>query len=80
MDIYYPKEHDKLYEEIVKRGCVLSEYPPGTLPREYNFPRRNRLIAGLSDKLYVIDAGRRSGALTTANYSKKYGREVIDFP
>ena len=45
VDICYPKEHEKLYEEIVEHGCVLSEYPPGTVPREYNFPKRNRLIA-----------------------------------
>ncbi len=76
-DICYPKEHEKLYEEIAEHGCILSEYPPGTLPREYNFPKRNRLIAGLSDKLYVIDAGRNSGALSTVDYSRKYGREVI---
>lgn len=77
VDICYPKEHEKLYEEIAEHGCVLSEYPPGTPPREYYFPKRNRLIAGLSDKLYVIDAGRNSGTLSTVDYSKKYGREVI---
>lgn len=77
VDICYPKEHEKLYEEIAEHGCVISEYPPGTLPREYYFPKRNRLIAGLSDKLYVIDAGRNSGALSTVEYSLKYGREVI---
>lgn len=77
VDICYPREHEKLYEEIAEHGCVLSEYPPGTVPREYNFPKRNRLIAGLSDKLYVIDAGRNSGALSTVSYSIKYGREVI---
>ena len=77
VDICYPKEHEKLYEEIAEHGCVLSEYPPGTVPREYTFPKRNRLIAGLSDKLYVIDAGRNSGALSTVDYSKEFGREVI---
>ena len=77
VDICYPKEHQRLYEEIAEHGCVLSEYPPGTLPREFNFPKRNRLIAGLSDKLYVIDAGRNSGTLSTVDYSKKYDREVI---
>lgn len=77
VDICYPKEHRKLYEEITEHGCVLSEYPPGTQPRGYYFPKRNRLIAGLSDELYVIDAGRNSGALSTVEYSFKYGRTVI---
>ncbi len=76
-DICYPKEHGRLYEEIAEHGCVLSEYPPGTPPREYYFPKRNRLIAGLSDELYVIDAGRNSGALSTADFSRKYGRGVV---
>ena len=73
----FDKEHEKLYEEIAERGCVLSEYPPGTVPRVYNFPKRNRLIAGLSDELYVIDAGRNGGALSTVDFSRKYGRGVI---
>ena len=77
VDICYPKEHDRLYEKIAKTGCVLSEYPPGTVPKEYYFPRRNRLIAALSDTLYVIDAGRHSGTESTIESSRKYGREVI---
>ncbi|WP_207637674.1 DNA-processing protein DprA [Butyrivibrio sp. WCD3002] len=77
VDICYPKEHDRLYEEIARCGCVLSEYPPGTMPREYNFPRRNRLIAALSDTLYVVDAGRHSGTETTIESSRRYGRQVI---
>lgn len=75
-DICYPEEHYKLYEEIVKHGCILSEYPPGTIPRKYTFPRRNRLIALLSDELFVIDAGRNSGTRSTVDYSKKYGKNV----
>ena len=76
-DICYPKEHEKLYEAIIKKGCIVTEYPPGTSPRPYNFPRRNRLIAGLSDRLYVIDVRQRSGTVSTVEYAKKYGREVI---
>ncbi len=76
-DICYPKEHIRLYEKIAEQGCVLSEYPPGTQPREYYFPKRNRLIAALSDKLYVIDAGRRSGTESTVKDCKRYGRKVI---
>ena len=77
VDICYPKEHDRLYEEIAEHGCILSEYPPGTIPREYNFPRRNRIIAALSDTLYVIDAGRNSGTQSTVESSRKFNREVI---
>lgn len=77
VDICYPKEHIRLYEKIAEHGCIVSEYPPGTKPREYNFPKRNRLIAALSDKLYVIDAGRNSGTKSTVEYARKYGREIV---
>ncbi len=77
VDICYPKEHERLFEEISEKGCILSEYPPKTPPREYNFPKRNRLISALSDQLYVIDAGRNSGANATMESSMKYGRKVI---
>ena len=76
-DICYPAEHEKLYEEITDNGCILLEYPPGTLPKEYFFPKRNRLIAALSDRIYVVDAGRNSGTETTVENGKKYGREII---
>ncbi|MBR5360386.1 MAG: DNA-processing protein DprA [Lachnospiraceae bacterium] len=77
VDICYPKEHMKLYEKLSEQGCILSEYPPGTHPREYLFPKRNRLIAALSDVLYVVDAGRNSGTVTTVESAEKYGRTVI---
>ena len=73
-DICYPKEHQTLYEAIAQMGCVVSEYPPGVTPRSYMFPRRNRLIAALSDKLYIIGAGRNSGTNTTAAFCRKYQR------
>ena len=76
VDICYPEEHERLYEEIVRKGCALSEYPPGTKPREYSFPKRNRLIAALSDGLFVIDVGRHSGTETTAKACELYGRTV----
>ena len=76
-DICYPKEHERLYEEIEECGCIVSEYPPGTPPRQCNFPRRNRLIAALSDRLYVIDAGRNSGTRSTIEFGRKYGREIV---
>ena len=75
-DICYPREQQRLYEEIILHGTVLSEYPPGTSPHQYMFPQRNRLIAGLSDELYVIDAGKHSGTESTVEYSKMYTRKV----
>ncbi len=76
-DICYPKEHELLYEKIAKNGCILSEYPPETKPREYLFPKRNRLIAALSDQLYVIEAGRNSGTKTTGEKAEEYGKSII---
>ena len=75
-DICYPMEHEKLYEQIIRHGCILSEYPPGTQPRSYMFPRRNRLIAAASDEVYVIVVGRRSGTETTVESCHRYGRTV----
>ncbi len=79
LDICYPKEHEKLYNEIITQGCILSEYPPKTPPRDYFFPNRNRLIAALSDKIYVVDAGRKSGTESTIKFAQRYCREVIAY-
>ena len=76
LDICYPSEHQKLMECIEKNGLLISEYPPGTIPTKYSFPRRNRLISAWSDKLIVIAPGKGSGAFITAQYEKKYGRDV----
>lgn len=76
-DQCYPEEHRPLYERIIRQGCVLSEYPPGTPPRKYMFPARNRLIAALSNTLYVIDAGRRSGTESTTAACQRYGIDFI---
>ena len=75
-DICYPVEHQALYDEIVANGCIVSECPPNTRPRNYLFPRRNRLIAALSDELLVIDAGQKSGTRTTVMDCERYGRRV----
>ena len=77
LDICYPKEHNILMESIIDKGAVFSEYPPGVKPSQYRFPRRNRLISAWSDEVVVIGAGRGSGALITAEYAEKYGKEVV---
>ena len=79
-DICYPKEHQRLYEEIILHGTVISEYPPGTPPHHYMFPQRNRLIAALSDDLYVIDTGRHSGTNSTVEFGMKYNRRIFFWP
>lgn len=77
LDICYPNEHYQLMKCIEEKGLMLSEYPPGIRPSKYTFPRRNRLISSWSDKLFVIGAGRGSGALITADYGKNMEEKCI---
>ena len=80
IDICYPSQHLRLAREIVKRGCVITEYAPGTRPERYNFPVRNRLISALSQATLVMEGGERSGSLITARHAKEQGRAVYAFP
>ncbi|MBI3317070.1 MAG: DNA-protecting protein DprA, partial [Candidatus Omnitrophica bacterium] len=80
MDVIYPKEHGKLFEKIKERGAILTEYPLGTDPKAYHFPRRNRIISGLSLGVLVVEAHLRSGSLITAYESAETGREVFSIP
>ena len=81
LDIIYPYCHKKLAEEIVKKGgALISEYPPGTKPDKWQFPARNRIIAGLSQATLVIEAPKKSGALITAFYALNEGRDVLSVP
>lgn len=80
IDVCYPAQHRRLAQEIVKRGCVFTEYAPGVKPERYNFPRRNRLISGLSSATVVVEGKESSGSLITARHAKAQGREVYAFP
>ena len=76
LDLCYPSEHVKLMQAIEEKGLLLSEYPPGTRPTRYSFPMRNRLISAWSDELVVVQAGKGSGALITADYTRKDNKSV----
>lgn len=80
IDVCYPKEHQPLAREIVKNGCVFTEYHPGARPDKPNFPVRNRLISGLSELTLVVEGKERSGALFTARHAKEQGRAVYAVP
>ena len=76
----YPREHESLAAEVAEAGAVLSEFPVETSPAPENFPRRNRIIAGLSLGVIVAEAGKQSGALITARLANEYNREVFAVP
>lgn len=81
LDVIYPKENRRLYEEIIKTGGVIvSEYPLGTKPEKYHFPERNRIISGLSDGILVVEAKERSGTLITVEYALDQGKDVYAIP
>jgi DNA processing protein len=80
VDIVYPSGHRELAEQVAQNGAVLSDYPPGTKPDAKNFPPRNRIIAGLSKGVVVVEAPNRSGALITVDFAADYGRDVFCVP
>ncbi len=80
VDVVYPLENRKIYEGVKEKGLILSEFPLSTSPQKQNFPRRNRIISGLSMGVLVIEATLKSGSLITSKYALEQGREVFAVP
>ncbi len=80
VDICYPRTNITTYFEIQKKGCVISEVPPGTDPEPGFFPRRNRLISALADAVIIVEARERSGSLITADQALEQGKDVYAVP
>jgi len=80
VDVCYPKENRKLYEKVLERGAIVSEFPLGTHPAPENFPIRNRIVAGMPLGVAVVEGAQYSGSLITARLAMEFGREVFAVP
>lgn len=80
LNVIYPRENKELWKEIEKKGLIISEYPLGTEPVNYNFPRRNRIIAGISRGILVVESYKKGGSLITAELALEEGRDVFAVP
>ena len=79
-DMVYPPSNRALFRDVEQYGCIVSEFAPGTQPAKWTFPKRNRIISGLSDGVLVVEAPEGSGALITANHALEQGRDVFVVP
>lgn len=79
-DIIYPASNRSLFRDVEETGCILSEFPPGYPPGKWTFPKRNRIISGLSNGVLVVEAPEKSGALITARLAAEQGRDVFAVP
>lgn len=80
IDDIYPPQNESLYHAITKHGCIITEQPFGAKPQARSFPARNRIIAGMTQGLIVVEASEKSGSLITAQYAADYGREIFAVP
>lgn len=80
LDVIYPRENTKLHDDIAKQGLILSERPLGLQPQARDFPRRNRIISGLSQAVVIVEAAAKSGSLITARNALDQGRDVMAVP
>jgi len=80
IDVCYPKENKKLYEKVLERGAIVSEFPTGSHPAPENFPVRNRIIAGIPLGVIIVEGKQYSGSLITARLAMEFGREVFGVP
>ena len=80
IDVIYPRENAKLYEQIIEQGAVISEYPCGAQPKPAHFPRRNRIISGMSKAVIVVEAGEKSGTLITVSEALSQNRDIWAVP
>jgi DNA processing protein len=80
IDVVYPKENKKIFQEMEQRGAIVSEFPMGTFPAPQNFPIRNRIISGMALGVVVVEAAQYSGSLITARLGMEFGREVFAVP
>ena len=80
IDVKYPSENRKYWDMIVEKGLILSEFVPGTIPAPYNFPQRNRIIAGISRGVVIVESREKGGSLITATLALEEGRDVYAIP